>query len=117
MFDPHAATVLVCEERMSVLEESRDVIYVRRDDVLLRDVAGEHLLVPIRRNVADLQAIFALNGIGVYIWSLLDGARTMAAILAAIQQRYDVSADEAAADLQAFLDGLTQAGVVELRRP
>jgi len=83
--------------------------------VLLRDVAGEHLLVPIRRNVADLQAIFALNGIGVYIWGLLDGQRSLHAVLAAVLERYDVSADEAAADLHAFVERLTKAGVIERR--
>ena len=86
-----------------MLEDSRDTVYARRDDVLLRDVAGEHLLVPIRRNVADLQAIFALNGIGVYIWGLLDGQRSLHAVLAAVLERYDVSADEAAADLHGFI--------------
>jgi len=98
-----------------VLEDSRDTVYARRDDVLLRDVAGEHLLVPIRRNVADLQAIFALNGIGVYIWGLLDGQRSLHAVLAAVLERYDVSADEAAADLHAFVERLTKAGVIERR--
>lgn len=98
-----------------MLEDSRDTVYARRDDVLLRDVAGEHLLVPIRRNVADLQAIFALNGIGVYIWGLLDGQRSLHAVLAAVLERYDVSADEAAADLHAFVERLTKAGVIERR--
>ena len=98
-----------------MLEDSRDTVYARRDDVLLRDVAGEHPLVPIRRNVADLQAIFALNGIGVYIWGLLDGQRSLHAVLAAVLERYDVSADEAAADLHAFVERLTKAGGIERR--
>jgi hypothetical protein len=93
-----------------------DAVYVRRQDVLLREVAGEHLLVPLRRNVADLQAIFALNRVGVFIWGLLDGQRTAHQVLAAIQERYDVAADRAAADLGALLDRLTELSVVERRR-
>jgi hypothetical protein len=99
-----------------VLEGGQDTVYARRDDVLLREVAGEHLLVPVRRNVADLQAIFALNGIGVFIWGLLDGERSLGAVLDAILARYDVSADEAAADLHAFVERMSGAGILERRR-
>jgi hypothetical protein len=99
-----------------VLEESLDAVYARRDDVLLRDVAGEHLLVPVRRNVADLQAIFSLNAMGVFIWGLLDGERTLAAISTAIAERYDIGAGEAAADLQLFVERLTRAGLIEQRQ-
>jgi hypothetical protein len=99
-----------------VLEEGTDSVYVRRHDVLLRRVAGEHLLVPIRRNAADLQAIFALNGIGVYVWELLDGERTLEAVLTAILERYEVGADQAKQDLGSFIARLSEAGIVERRR-
>jgi hypothetical protein len=95
--------------------QSPDAVYARREDVLLREVAGEHLLVPVRRNVADMQAVFAVNGIGAYIWELLDGERTMGAVLAAILDRFDVGAEEAA-DLNAFVERLSEAGIVERRR-
>jgi len=95
---------------------SASAVYARRDDVLLRDVAGEHLLVPVRRNAADLQAIFSLNGIGAFVWGLLDGERTMDAVLAAVLERFDVGAEEAAADLSSFVERLTGAGIVERRR-
>jgi hypothetical protein len=101
---------------MDALDEALDAVYARREDVLLRNVAGEHLLVPLRRNAADLQAIFALNRVGLFVWELLDGQRTVGAVLAAILKRYDVGADEAAADLRSLLDRLTQVSVVERRR-
>lgn len=63
-----------------------------------------------------MQAVFAVNGIGAYIWELLDGERTMGAVLAAILDRFDVGAEEAAADLNAFVERLSEAGIVERRR-
>ncbi|HXK11053.1 MAG TPA: PqqD family protein [Vicinamibacteria bacterium] len=99
-----------------VLGESANAVYARREDVLLRAVAGEHLLVPVRRDVADMQAIFGLNRIGAYIWELLDGQRTLASVLAAVLDRFDVGAEEAAADLGSFVEQLNGAGIVERRR-
>jgi hypothetical protein len=91
-------------------------VYVRRDDVVLRDVAGEHLLVPIRNDPEGMQAIFALSGTGVFVWGLLDGEHSIEAILARVLERYDVTSQEAEADLSAFVERLTRAGLVE-RRP
>jgi len=88
-------------------------VYARREGVVLREVAGEHLLVPIRKDVADLKAIFALNGVGLRIWELLDGARALDGVLAELVERFDVPIEEASADLSAFVDRLLAAGLVE----
>jgi hypothetical protein len=98
------------------MEVSPDAVYARREDVVLREIAGEHLLVPIRRDVADMQAVFALNAIGVYIWELLDGERTLGAVLAAILDRFDVGAEEAQADLRSFVERLRESGIALRQR-
>lgn len=98
------------------MEDVERAVYARRDGVVLREVAGEQILVPIRRDVADLKAIFALNTVGRCIWELLDGTRGTGAVLAGLVERFDVSPEEASADLHAFVERLTQAGLVERRR-
>ncbi len=90
-------------------------MFAQRANVVLREVAGERLLVPIRRDVADLRAIFVVTGIGAFIWELLDGARPLDAVLAAILDRYDVSAEQARADLSSFVERLSEAGIAERR--
>ena len=91
-------------------------VYARREDVVLREVAGEQLLVPIRNDPAAMQAIFALTGTGVFVWGLLDGERPLEAIRALLLERYDVAPEEAEADLSAFIERLGAAGLVESRR-
>jgi hypothetical protein len=90
-------------------------VYVRRDDVVLREVAGEHLLVPIRSDPEGMRAIFALSGTGVFVWGLLDGDHSVEAVLARVLERYDVTNEEAEADLRTFVERLVQAGLVERR--
>ena len=98
------------------MEEAGEVVYARREGIVLREVAGEQILVPIRRNVADLKAIFALNNVGRCIWELLDGVRGVDGILAELVERFDVTAEEASMDLDSFVERLSQAGLVERRR-
>ena len=98
------------------MEDVGEAVYARREGVVLREVAGEQILVPIRRNVADLKSIFALNGVGRCIWELLDGTRDTDAVLAGLLERFDVSPEEASADLHAFVERLSTAGLVERKR-
>jgi hypothetical protein len=97
------------------MEEAK-AVYARREGVVLREVAGEHILVPIRSDVADLRAIFALNRVGLRIWELLDGATSLDGILSELLERFDVAAEEASADLRSFVERLSAAGLVERRR-
>jgi hypothetical protein len=92
-----------------------DAVFARRANVVLREVAGERLLIPIRREVAELRSIFVLTGIGAFIWELLDGERSLGAVLAVIVEHYDIGAEQAGADLAAFVARLAEAGIAEQR--
>ena len=97
------------------MELTPESVYARQEDVVLRDVAGEQILVPVKHNVADLQAVFVLTGIGAFIWGLLDGLSTLAAVRAQILDQYDVAPEDAWTDLGAFVGELSQAGLVVRR--
>jgi len=67
---------------------------------------------PIRKDVADLKAIFALNGSGSGSGSS-STARGLDGVLAELVERFDVPIEEASADLSAFVARLLAAGLVE----
>lgn len=90
-------------------------VYARKEGIVLREIAGEHLLVPIRHEVADMRAIFALNRVGLFIWERLDGERGLDRVLVQMLERFAVPPEEAAADLSAFVERLKGAGLVEKR--
>ena len=90
-------------------------IYARREPVVLRRIAGEHLLVPIRRRVSDLQAIFGLTGVAAPVWEMLDGTRTLGEVRDAVVARFDVSPERAWTDLCRFVGHLEESGLVERR--
>jgi len=80
--------------------------YRQSEDIVAREIAGEMLLVPIRNNLGDLESIYTLNETGAFIWSQMDGTHTLAEVCAAMQAEFEVSQDEAWADLLEFVSGL-----------
>ncbi len=86
--------------------------YRRSDDFVFRAIEGETILVPIRRDVADLVAIYRLNATGAFAWEQMDGKAALSAIAERLAARFDVAATQAAADLAGFVAELAGVGAL-----
>lgn len=87
---------------------------VKAPSIVAREIAGELLLVPLRRTAADVQTIYTTNEVGCYIWGLIDGHRTPREILEAIVEEFDVGREQAQGDLVVFLQQAEQAGAIKV---
>jgi len=88
-----------------------DSCYTKRGDFVARSIAGELILVPIRTQVADLDSIFNLNEVGMFIWGLLDGKRTLGQIADAVSSEFEVTRELAELDTLEFIAVLEAAGL------
>lgn len=82
------------------------------DEFILREVAGEYILVPIGSAATRLNGLITLNELGCFIFKTLQTEQTERSLVDAIVAEYDVSRDEAAADAREFVQQLEQAGVL-----
>jgi hypothetical protein len=89
-----------------------DTVVRRQDGVVLRHVAGEHMLVPTVAREVDLDSLFLLNATGVLVWELLEGACSVRALAGEIARRFGVPEATASADAAAFLAGLVERKLV-----
>jgi hypothetical protein len=87
--------------------------FARDSSIVSRKIAEEVILVPVRQNVADLESIFTLNEVAGRIWELLDGEMRIAEIRDLIVDEFEVTPDEAEADLLEFLGLLEKVGAVK----
>ena len=78
--------------------------------MVFRKIADECLLVPIRKQAADLKYIYVLNPVAGQIWELIDGHRQVTDIRDRLVAEYEVSPQEAEQDLLEFLEQLGQIG-------
>jgi hypothetical protein len=88
--------------------------YRRNDNFVFRRIEDETILVPIKDNVGDMGSIYSLNEIGAFIWEHLDGERRLNTIMKLILDEYDVSANQAEADLNGFVTDLVDIDAVNL---
>jgi hypothetical protein len=86
--------------------------YRKNEDVIARQIAGETLLVPIRGDLAGMQRIFALDKVAEYIWQQLDAETTLEAIRDGVLANFDVSMEQAEADIGGFIAELLEAGLI-----
>lgn len=81
-------------------------VYLKNPDYVQRDVAGECILVPIRRSLPDSNSIYVLNDTGAALWNRIDGKRSVQAITDEFVQEYDVTTDQLSRDFDTLLADL-----------
>ena len=74
-------------------------VYLKSDSFVFRMIGEECILVPIRKNVADLDSIYTLNETAGRIWELIDGTNSVKDIKHRILDEFDVPPAEAEKDL------------------
>lgn len=85
--------------------------FASREGVVLRHVAGEHMLVPTVSREVDLDSLFLLNATGVFVWERLDGRRTLDDLAGAVEAAFGAPPDAARRDVEAFLAQLAERGL------
>lgn len=77
-----------------------------KKELIKREIAGDTILVPVGKSVYDSNGLFALNELAAFLWDLLPGAETEEDLCEAVLAEYEVSREDAAADIAEFLDKL-----------
>ncbi|MBN1812168.1 MAG: PqqD family protein [Anaerolineae bacterium] len=85
----------------------------RSSSVVERAIARETVLIPINQDASQMDSIYTLSGVGAYIWSLLDGEKTLTEIHDMVVEEYEVDPQEAEADLVEFVTHLSTIGAAE----
>jgi hypothetical protein len=79
----------------------------RSEGVIGRVVDGEAVLV-----LPEIGKVKVLNEVGGFIWSNVDGEKTVRQISELLAEEYEVGIPEAEEDVQTFLSDLEERGVV-----
>ena len=83
-------------------------VYEKSDDIVSRKIADDYILVPVKRNVADMESLYTLNETAARIWELIDGKRTVTEIKEKMVEDYEVTSEEAEGDLIEHLQQLEE---------
>lgn len=75
----------------------------RNPDFICRMILDEAILVPIRKDIADLNAIYTLNEVGAFVWQQLDQPQTLGEIQTNLLAEYDAEPNTILQDLQSYV--------------
>lgn len=78
------------------------------DQFILRNIAGENLLIPTGEAVLSVKGLIALSESGLLLYEKLKSGCERAELIAALLAEYEVSFSQAEADTDDFLNQLRQ---------
>lgn len=82
------------------------------EEFIMREIAGEHILVPVGAAAAKFNGLITMNEVGKYIVEQLAEEHTVQELVNKITAEYDVEAQTALTDVETFLDQLREVGAL-----
>ena len=85
-----------------------DTVFARNEQVVSRKIVDELILVPMRKDVADMETLYTLNEVGARVYELIDGKRSMGEIVSVVVSEFDVTDQQAETDVLEFIEQLLE---------
>ena len=81
-------------------------------EFVLREIAGDYIIIPTGKTVLDFNGLITLNEVGASLWKMLQNEVTFDELLQGILDEYDVEPAAAREDIQECLDQLVNGGIM-----
>lgn len=81
-------------------------------EVILREIAGEYLLIPTGETALRVHGMISLSESGLLLWERLQQDCTVSDLTEALLAEYQVDRATAEADVLSFLNQVRQAGLL-----
>ena len=81
-------------------------------EFILREIAGENILVPVGAAAVNFNGLISMNGVGRFIFDLLAEERTARELADRVCGEYDVPPETALGDVEEFLQQLRDIGAL-----
>ena len=84
----------------------KNKIFEKSPDFVQREIAGEFLLIPIRRQLNEANNLYVMNETGTAVWKQIDGNKTLGQITVGLLDEFEVAEDQLEKDLTTLIDDL-----------
>ena len=85
-----------------------------KENFALRQVAGTWVVLPLAEATLDFNGMLTLNESGLMLWHLLEKGSDKESLAKALTEEYEVTFEQAFADVAEFVDKLEKAGCIEI---
>lgn len=84
-----------------------------KDNLILREIAGSWIIVPVAEMVVEFNGLMNLNESGAFLWKKLVEGAEMDELVSGLLSEYDIDEETAKADIQEFVGQLTEKGLLQ----
>lgn len=84
-----------------------------KQEFVLRNIAGESIIIPISDANNSFQGVMSLNETGESIWKAIEKGLDREGIIEVILEEYEVTREHAAESVDRFLANLNELGILE----
>lgn len=82
-------------------------------EFILREIAGEYILVPVGKTALTFNGLVTVNEVGALIWGMLEKGSDVSTIVNGILNEYDVDEQTATADVLEFISYLKSNNIID----
>ena len=82
-------------------------------DLILREVAGEYILIPVGKAALEIHGMINLSESAVLLWKKLQEDCTEEELVQALLVEYDIDRETAVADVRELIEQMQKIGVIE----
>jgi len=90
-----------------------DKIYAKNPDFVFREIAGEFILIPIRRQLNEVNSLYVLNETGAALWRRIDGKHSAREIIEDFSKEFDVTREQIEKDFNSLIEDLRSIRAIE----
>ena len=83
-----------------------------KDGYMLREVAGNSVVVAVGKATLDFNGLITLNSTGAFLWKMLAKETTEEALITAMLDEYEIDERTAKTDIAEFMDKLKGADLI-----
>ena len=81
-------------------------------EFVLREIAGDNILVPVGETALDFNGLITLNEVGAFLWNKLQNEITIDELVQEILDEYEVDEDTARKEILEFIGYLQNADII-----
>ena len=82
------------------------------DSFILKEVAGNYVVIPVDDDVLDFNGVITVNEVGAIIWKGIEDGKSKKDIIDLIMKEYDIDEATVTKDIDEFVSNLAQKNII-----
>ena len=101
---------------MSGNENQAEVKYIANSDYVLREIAGEFMLIPTGKLSMTTNGVVTVTESAAYLWKKMDDGKTISQLCELLLEEYDVDKETALYDVEEVVNSMCEMEIIKTIR-